>query len=81
MMALPATISPKRRMPDIADYMTTEEAAKVLGFHVISIRRMVREGRLKGVKVGPTWLVAKKSMEDYKRNSEGMSKTDPRRGS
>jgi excisionase family DNA binding protein len=79
MMAAPM-IATKRRMPDLAEFITTEEAAQALGFHVIYIRRMVREGKLKGVKVGPTWLVAKKSIEEYKKQTEGMSKNDPRRG-
>lgn len=67
-------------MPDIAEFMTTEEAAKKLGFHVIYIRRMVREGKLKGMKVGPTWLISRRSVDEYKQKNEGLDKFDPRRG-
>lgn len=70
----------RRKMPDLADYMTTEEAARKLVFHVISIRRMVRDGKLKGLKVGPVWLVSKASVDEYLKANKGMSKNDPRRG-
>ncbi|MEN9564222.1 MAG: hypothetical protein RIR73_2466, partial [Chloroflexota bacterium] len=33
---------PRTGMPDLADYMSTDEAAKTLGFHVQSIRNMIR---------------------------------------
>jgi len=67
-------------MPDIADYMTTQEAAKKLGFHIAHIRRMLREEDLEGLKVGQTWLVSKKSVEKYLKDTAGMDKRDPRRG-
>jgi excisionase family DNA binding protein len=67
-------------MPDLADYMTTEEAAKKLGFHIDHIRRMLRLGDLEGLKIGPTWLVARKSVAQYIKATEGMDKRDPRRG-
>ncbi|MBM4423430.1 MAG: helix-turn-helix domain-containing protein [Chloroflexi bacterium] len=75
----PPTLS-RKPMPDLKDYMTTEEAAKALGFHVITVRQMVRDGKLEGVKLGPGWLVLRKSVTDYKKRTEGMSKNDPRRG-
>ncbi len=75
---LSSTLLPK--MPDLKDYMTTEEAAEALGFHVIHVRKMVREKNLEGLKAGPIWLVSRKSVADYKKRTEGMSKFDPRRG-
>lgn len=67
-------------MPDLKDYMTTEEAATRLGYHLESIRRMLRDGELKGIKVGRTWLVLRKSVEEYLKQTDGMDKYDPRRG-
>jgi excisionase family DNA binding protein len=68
-------------MPDIAEFMTTEEAAKILGFHVQSIRNMIRTNKLEGLKIGgKTWLVSKKSVEKYRTETVTMSKNDPRRG-
>ena len=67
-------------MPDLKDYMTTEEAAKALGFHIAHVRRMLRESDLEGAKLGPGWLVLRRSVAEYKKMTEGMDKRDPRRG-
>ena len=67
-------------MPDLADYMTTEEAAKRLGYHLESIRRMLRDKELDGVKLGREWLVSRKSVEKYLKDNAGLGKFDPRRG-
>ncbi len=75
------TKKPAPLMPDLAEFMTTEEAAKVLGFHVQSIRNMIRTNKLEGLKIGgKTWLVSKKSLQEYLKETSGMSKNDPRRG-
>jgi excisionase family DNA binding protein len=69
-----------RPMPDLADYMTTEDAAKRLGFHIDHIRRMLRGGDLEGLKLRREWLVSRKSVDKYLKATEGMDKQDPRRG-
>jgi len=66
-------------MPDLRDFVTTEEAARILQFHVEHVRRLLREGDLKGEKIGTAWLVLKKSVEKYIKETEGMNKFDPRR--
>jgi len=66
-------------MPDLRDFITTEEAARILQFHVEHVRRLLREGDLKGEKIGTAWLVLKKSVEEYIKETEGMNKFDPRR--
>jgi len=68
-------------MPDLAEYMTTLEAAKVLHFHVKRIPTMVRNKTLDGIRFGKVWLVSRKSVQDYMKKTEGMSKNDPRRKS
>jgi len=70
----------KHGMPDLKEFITTEEASQLLDFHVVHVRRMLREGDLKGEKVGHTWLVLRKSVDDYLKKTEGMEKFDPRRG-
>lgn len=68
-------------MPDLAEFLSTEEAAKLLNLHVVTIRNMIRAKKLDGIKVsGKTWLVSKKSVEKYRRETVDMSKNDPRRG-
>jgi excisionase family DNA binding protein len=44
-------------MPDLPGYLTTQEAADKLQFHVNHYRKMIREGDLQGVKVGTMWFV------------------------
>ena len=66
-------------MPDLRDFITTEDAARMLNFHVEHVRRLLREGDLKGEKIGTTWLVLRKSVEEYIKETEGMNKFDPRR--
>ena len=69
----------KDTMPDLAEYMTTKEAAEKLGFHVKSIQNMVKSNTLLGIRFGRAWLVSRKSVQDYFENTKGMSKNDPRR--
>lgn len=72
---------PSPAMPDLSEFMTTEEAAKKLRLHIVTVRNLVRTKKLEGLKIGgKTWLVSKKSVEDYRIETEGMSKNDPRRG-
>lgn len=66
-------------MPDLAEFMTTQEAAKILGFNARSIPYMIKTKTLEGVKFGRAWLVSKKSVKEYMKKTEGMSKNDPRR--
>jgi excisionase family DNA binding protein len=68
-------------MPDLADYMTTQEAADLLGYHVHHVRRMLREGDLEGQKVGYMWFVSKESVDIYRKEAAQFpSKFDPRLG-
>ena len=68
-------------MPDLNEFMQTDEAARILRMHVVTIRNMIRTKKLEREKIGgKTWLVSKKSVENYRIETEDMSKNDPRRG-
>jgi excisionase family DNA binding protein len=67
-------------MPDLAEFMTTTEAAKVLGFNKTSIRNMVYNGTLECQRFGRSLLVSRKSVHEYLKKTKGMAKNDPRRG-
>jgi excisionase family DNA binding protein len=67
-------------MPDLTNYMTTQEAAQELGYHIDHVRRMLREGDLQGQKVGNMWFVYKPSVDEYIQKNAGLDKFDPRRG-
>jgi excisionase family DNA binding protein len=69
------------QMPDLTEFLTTQEAAEKLGFHVKSIPGMVRNKTLDGLRFGHAWLVSKRSVQDYLEKTKGMSKNDPRRKS
>ena len=70
-----------KTMPDLNEFMTTEQAADKLDLHIVTIRNMIRTKKLEGVKIGgKTWLVSKKSVENYRIETSDMSKNDPRRG-
>lgn len=68
------------KMPDLNEFMTTEEAAKELGFTVKSIRNMIYRDALPHRKFGRALLIPKQAIQDYKEKTKGMSKNDPRRG-
>ena len=66
-------------MPDLAEFMTTQEAADKLGFSVVSIRNMVYQNKLESVRFGRSLLIPKKAVQEYLNKTKGMSKNDPRR--
>lgn len=66
-------------MPDISEFYTTKQAAKILGFHVKTIPGMMRDKELDGIRFGRAWLVSKKSVDEYMEKTKGMGKNDPRR--
>ena len=69
----------RKRMPDLDEFMTTQEAAEKLGFHVKRVPTMVKNKTLEGVRFGRAWLISRKSVQDYLQKTKGMSKNDPRR--
>jgi hypothetical protein len=61
----PATMAP---MPD--DWITTAEAADLIGFHPKSLPLLLREGKIKGRRFGKSWQVSRRSALAYKRQFE-----------
>jgi len=66
-------------MPDLNEFVSTEEAAEKLKYHVEHVRRMMREGSIEGVKIGRTWLVRRTALDGYMKRTAKMAKHDPRR--
>lgn len=66
-------------MPDLDEFMTTEEAAKKLGFSVVSVRNMVYKKKLESKRFGRSLLIPKRAVNEYLERTKGMSKNDPRR--
>ncbi len=67
-----------KTMPDLTEFMTTQDAALKLGFHVKSIPMMVKNKTLEGVRFGRAWLVSRKSVDEYLQKTKGMGKRDLR---
>jgi excisionase family DNA binding protein len=47
------------------EYMTTSEASETLGYTIQHTRHLVREGRLRGAKIGRDWLILRESVAVY----------------
>ena len=63
-------------MPDLNDFISTEETAEHLKYHVEHVRRTMREG---SSKIGRTWLVKRDALDSYMKRTARMAKHDPRR--
>jgi len=71
-------------MPDDfnpTEWITTQEAAELTGYHVKYMRRLVKEGKIAGAKRGRDWWIDKQSVLAYMREMEllGTQKHDPTR--
>jgi excisionase family DNA binding protein len=65
---------------DPTEWITTKEAAELTGYHVKYIRKLVKEGKLAGVKRGGRdWWVDKASVLEYFEEMKrlGTAKHDP----
>jgi excisionase family DNA binding protein len=52
------------------DWITTEEAAEISGYHQEHIRRLIRAGKLKGRKFLIVWQVGRSSLLGYVRKQD-----------
>ena len=57
----------------IHPYLSTEEAAEILGYSRQHVRVLVREGRLQGDRIGKNWLVSYSSVQEYLMQKNNMS--------
>lgn len=51
-----------RAMAKQVEWITTQEAANLSGYHPDHLRVLIREGRIKAQKFGIVWQVEKKSL-------------------
>lgn len=58
-----------------ASYLTSEEAAKSLGFSKPHIRRLIYNGTIKAEKLGNNWLIKPKAISHIKRRRK-LTKKD-----
>jgi len=57
----------------INQYVTVQAAAYVSGYNIQYLRRLLRSGKLEGIKIGQLWLIEMQSLEMYLQHVEGIS--------
>ncbi len=62
----------------MADWITTQEATELSGYHPERIRELVRAGKINARKFGPTWQVSKRSLLAYLQQAQKSN--DKRKG-
>lgn len=56
------------------EWLTTEQAAKLVSYHPDHIRRLIGAGEVKAEKFGPVWKVDRRSLLAYIRKMEKQGK-------
>jgi len=69
----------KKTMPDLAEFMTTQETAEKLDLTIRAVNRLVSSKKLDGIRVGRMYLISRTSIKSYVDKTKGMTKNDPRR--
>ena len=63
----------KTTMIDLSNYINTREAAKRLGIHEESLRRIIRIGTLPAGKIGGQWYIEKGKFNTFKNSYNAKS--------
>jgi excisionase family DNA binding protein len=61
------------------DYLSSAEAAQVLGIKQMSIHALIRDGRLPAVKVAYRWLIPREQLEEFARSYEPRQGRPPQK--
>jgi excisionase family DNA binding protein len=66
---------------EIMDYITTEQAAEILGISRIRVLAFINDGRLKAERAGRAWLILKSDLDDFAKQprTQGWKKGRPRK--
>lgn len=60
------------------EWITTQEAADLSGYHVNYLRKLIRRGDIRGRKISIVWLINRRSLLEYMAQAEESD--DKRRG-
>ncbi len=58
---------------------STEEAARLLRIHHMSVCRIIRSGRLPALKIGRTWVVNEEDLDELQKSYQGGKGRPPKR--
>ena len=59
------------------DLLTAQEVADYLGLHLVTVRDMLRTGKLPGRKVGREWRTLRSELEAWLRQPEPVGDGEP----
>jgi len=54
-------------------HVTVQAAADITGYNMQYMRRLLRSGKLEGIKIGQIWLIEMNSLEMYLQHVESTS--------
>ena len=60
-----------------ADVLNSQEAARLLGAHVETIRRMARRGAIPAYKIGKDWRFNKIALLNWSQSNPALEKRQP----
>jgi len=65
----------------MADWITTAEAVRLSGYHTEHIRRLIRNGDVRGQKWGLQWQVSRRSLLAHLRRTRALGeRRGPKKG-
>jgi excisionase family DNA binding protein len=67
------TTSQSTTPPIINNHITVNTAAEATGYNIQYLRRLLRSGKLEGIKIGQLWLIEMQSLETYLQHIECTS--------
>ncbi|MBA7579098.1 hypothetical protein ES708_20965 [subsurface metagenome] len=57
-------IYPSKRIRNIS-FFTTNQLAKILDLSMLTTRRYLREGKIRGVKIGQRWFISNRNLDRF----------------
>lgn len=57
-------IYPSKRIRKIS-FFTTNQLAKILDLSMLTVRRYLREGKIKAVKIGQRWYISNRNLDRF----------------
>jgi excisionase family DNA binding protein len=49
------------------EWITTEEASQISGYHIVHVRRLVQAEKIEAKRFGPVWAIRRSSLDEYLR--------------
>ena len=53
------------------NYISSSEAARILGIHPFGVQNLIRSGRLSAEKIANRWIVSRTLVEEFAKSYEG----------